>query len=125
MATVKTFASSRSRGRRLRRAYHLSRPDHQPRESDLLGPGGAPVGSYNVSVYATGTKTNPVIGPASFNFADGKSYFVCAFGSMTGKTLTVVQKCEAVRSPTNPAGVATKVAVPAGFSPYRRHFGRK
>jgi len=52
-------------------------------------PANVPAGTYSVSVFAAGTKSNPVIGPASLNFADGKTYIVYAIGSLTGKTLTV------------------------------------
>ena len=52
-------------------------------------PANVPAGSYTISVYPTGTTTTPVIGPASFKFAAGKTYIVYAIGSLSGKTLTV------------------------------------
>ena len=52
-------------------------------------PATVPAGKYSISVFATGTTSNPVIGPASLTFASGKTYIVYAIGSLTGKTLTV------------------------------------
>ena len=52
-------------------------------------PANVKAGTYAISVYPTGMKTKPVIGPASLTFAAGKTYIVYAIGSLTGKTLTV------------------------------------
>jgi hypothetical protein len=52
-------------------------------------PANVPAGSYSISVYPTGTKTTPVIGPASFKFSAGKTYIIYAIGSLKAKSLTV------------------------------------
>ena len=53
-----------------------------------------PAGSYPISVYATGTKTSPVIGPVTLHFAAGKTYVIYAIGSATASpaTITVAQQ---------------------------------
>jgi hypothetical protein len=48
-----------------------------------------PAGSYPISVYATGTKSSPVIGPATLHFAAGKTYIVYAIGSATASPATI------------------------------------
>jgi len=46
-------------------------------------------GSYPISVYATGTKTSPVIGPVTLHFAAGKTYVIYAIGSATASPATI------------------------------------
>jgi hypothetical protein len=62
-----------------------------------------PAGSYNISVFVHGTKSAPVIGPANFTFAEGKTYIVYAIGSAISKpsTLTVATQIYGT-SPTTP-----------------------
>ena len=78
-----------------------------PLINNLLNGTGAgahvPAGSYNISVFVHGTKTPPVIGPANFTFAEGKTYIVYAIGSAISKpsTLTVATQIYGT-SPTTP-----------------------
>jgi hypothetical protein len=78
-----------------------------PLINDLMNGTGAganvPAGSYNISVFVHGTKTAPVIGPANFTFAEGKTYIVYAIGSAISKpsTLTVATQIYGT-SPTTP-----------------------
>lgn len=48
-----------------------------------------PAGSYPISVFATGTTANPVIGPATLTFSAGKTYVVYAIGSATATPATI------------------------------------
>jgi hypothetical protein len=48
-----------------------------------------PAGTYPISVYVTGTKTKPVIGPATLHFAAGKTYVIYAIGSATASPATI------------------------------------
>ena len=53
-----------------------------------------PAGAYPISVYATGTKATPVIGPVTLHFLAGRTYVIYAIGSATASpaTITVAQQ---------------------------------